>query len=83
MTIAVKKVGGSVAVVIPKMMARELGLADGTPLEISMDAGAIVMRKSGRRSRRPLSSIVEQIRPASYRPRRALLDGGPVGKEVW
>ena len=84
MTVTVKKVGGSVAVVIPKALAREMGLIDGTPLDITTSADAIVMRKPGRRARRPVGRIVSQINPASYRRRRReLLDGGPLGKEVW
>ncbi|MDB5320198.1 MAG: hypothetical protein JWN40_1829 [Phycisphaerales bacterium] len=83
MTIVVKKIGGSVAVLIPNSVAREMGLADGTPMELTANAGAIVMRKRGRRPRRSLKSIVDQIRPASYRRRRELLDEGAVGREHW
>jgi antitoxin component of MazEF toxin-antitoxin module len=88
MTVIVKKVGGSMAVVIPKGLAQEMELAAGTPLEISTAGGAIVMRKSpqrkARRPRRPISEIVSQINPASYRRRRRELgEDGPVGKELW
>ncbi len=84
MTVTVKKVGGSMAVVIPVGIAREMQLAEGTTLEVSTTAGAIVMRRRGRRPRRPLSRIVAQIRPASYRRRRRELgEDAPVGKQAW
>jgi antitoxin component of MazEF toxin-antitoxin module len=84
MTVIVKKIGGSVAVVIPKAVAREMELTEGTSLEISTSADGITMRKQGRRPRRPLNRIVSQIKPASYRRRsRELAEKGPVGKESW
>jgi antitoxin component of MazEF toxin-antitoxin module len=84
MTIRVKKIGGSVAVLIPHSMARELGLSEGTSLDVTATSNTLVMRKEGRRPRRSLKSIVDQIRPAHYRRRRREgLDTGPVGKEVW
>jgi antitoxin component of MazEF toxin-antitoxin module len=84
MTILARQIGGSVAVVIPRAVAREMGLTDGTPLNISTSGGAIVMRRPGRRERRPVKKIAEGIRPASYRRRREELgDDRPVGKERW
>ena len=84
MTVTVKKVGGSVAVVIPAAIARELALTDGTALDLSTTADGIVMRRKGRRPRRRLGAIVEAIKPASYRRRRAELgDDAPVGREPW
>ncbi len=84
MTVVVKKVGGSVAVVIPKALARDLDLIEGTPLDVSTTADAIVMRKRSRQPRRPLAQLVTQIKPATYRRRRRELgDDAPVGKEIW
>ncbi len=84
MTVMVKKVGGSVSVLIPKALAMEMGLSDGTALDISCSNDAIVMRKRGRRPRRSLKSIVAQIQTASYRRRnRELSEKGPIGKEHW
>lgn len=84
MTVTVKKIGGSVAVVIPTTIAREMHLTEGTPLEINASAATIVMRKQGRRPRRSLDRIVAQINPASYRRRGAELFGDRrVGKEIW
>jgi antitoxin component of MazEF toxin-antitoxin module len=83
-TVTVKRIGGSVAVVIPKGIARELELTDGTALELRTTDNSIVMQKCARRARRPLAKIVAQMKSASYRKRnRELSDDGPVGREVW
>jgi antitoxin component of MazEF toxin-antitoxin module len=82
MTVMVKKLGGRVAVVIPKAMANEMELFEGTALNVPASRGAIVMRNSTRRPRRSLKQIVAQIKPASYR-RRANSDARIVGKEIW
>ena len=84
MTVIVKKIGGSVAVVLPKAIARELKLIEGTPLDVSASDAAIIMRREGRRPRRSLAQIVAQIRPGSYRKRRVELgEDRPVGREIW
>jgi antitoxin component of MazEF toxin-antitoxin module len=84
MTIMVKKLGGSVAVVIPKALAQEMELVEGTPLDISVNAAGIVLRKQGRRPRRSLRGIVARIDPESYRRHsRELPEDRPVGREVW
>jgi antitoxin component of MazEF toxin-antitoxin module len=84
MVVTVKKVGGSVAVVIPKAVAREMALSEGTALDLSTSADTIVMRKRARRPRRSLAQIVAAIKPAHYRKRRRELAGDrPVGREAW
>ncbi|HET6247119.1 MAG TPA: AbrB/MazE/SpoVT family DNA-binding domain-containing protein [Tepidisphaeraceae bacterium] len=84
MTVVVKKIGGSVGVLIPNAMARELALTAGTSLEITSSDGGILLRKRGHRPRRPLSEIVAQIKPGSYAlRRREFSQDGPVGKEIW
>jgi antitoxin component of MazEF toxin-antitoxin module len=73
-----------VAVVIPKAMAREMNLVDGTALDISTSADSIVIRRRGRRPRRSIKEIVAGMKPlGTRRRRRELADGGPVGKELW
>jgi AbrB family looped-hinge helix DNA binding protein len=82
MTVTIKKIGGSVAVVIPKSVARDMDLTEGTALELNSTRDSIVMRKSNRRPRRSLRSIVAKIKPAAYRRRREIASDRPVGKEV-
>lgn len=84
MTVTLKKVGGSVAVLIPKLVAKELGLAEGTALELSTTADTLVMRKRSRRPRRPIAEIAARMRRADYRKRsREFAQDVPVGREVW
>ena len=86
MTVTVKKIGGSMAVVIPKMVAREMELTEGTSVELTSKGDTLVLRKRrrDRRGRRPLAKIVAQMKPASYRRRKAEFAGDtPVGREVW
>ncbi len=86
MIITVKKIGGSVAVVIPRGVAREMELVEGMPLEMSSSGDAIVMRKSGppQRTRRPIEAIVRGMKSSSYqRHSRELAERGPVGREIW
>jgi antitoxin component of MazEF toxin-antitoxin module len=83
MTITIKRIGGSMAVVIPKSLAQEMHLTDGQTLDITTSAGALVMKSSARRPRRSLASIVSQIKPATYRRRSHEMPDRPVGKEIW
>ncbi|HSZ59353.1 MAG TPA: AbrB/MazE/SpoVT family DNA-binding domain-containing protein [Tepidisphaeraceae bacterium] len=84
MTVIVKKLGGSVAILIPKAVAREMDLVEGTPLDMRTDGRAIVLGKKTRRPRRPLKQIVAQIKPASYRRRSSEpMDDRAVGREIW
>jgi AbrB family looped-hinge helix DNA binding protein len=87
LTVTVKKLGGSVAVVIPKQVAQEFNLAAGASLEVSATGDAIVMRRAGQhrpRARRSIERIVAGIKPASYKRRQREMQGlRPVGKELW
>lgn len=83
MTVTIKKIGGSVAVLIPRSLARDMDLTEGTPLEITGTADAITLRKQGHRPRRSLRRIVGGIKSAAYRSRRReFADDRPVGKEI-
>jgi antitoxin component of MazEF toxin-antitoxin module len=83
MTVVVKKIGGSVAIVIPKSVAREMQLSEGTCLDVSSSTTGIILRKQGRRPRRSLDQIATQIKPASYRRRsREMAQDHPIGKEI-
>ena len=84
MTITVKKIGGSVGLLIPKSLAQEMELREGTPLEISGTADEIVIRKQRRYRRRLLKDIVSQIKTKHYQRRnKEVLNEGPAGKEMW
>jgi antitoxin component of MazEF toxin-antitoxin module len=85
MTVLVKKLGGCLAVVIPKAVAREAQLTEGTPLDVTATPEGVLLRKKpARRPRRPLIELVARIDSAAYRRHsRELAGDRPVGKEVW
>ena len=75
----ISKWGNSLGVRIPKAFAAEAGLDDGTPVDISVSAGRIVVTPIGREYE--LEELVEGITPQN---RPAETDWGqPVGAEVW
>jgi antitoxin component of MazEF toxin-antitoxin module len=79
----VKKIGGSIAIVIPKSMAREMALTEGMPLDISRGSAGIILRKQRLRPRRSLGSIAARLSPASYRRRnREMSEDRPVGTGI-
>jgi antitoxin component of MazEF toxin-antitoxin module len=61
-----RKIGGSIAVIIPSAVASEMGITTQSILEIDRDRDKLVMRKHGRRPRRPMSEIAAQIDPKAY-----------------
>ncbi len=84
-TVIVKKLGGSVAVVIPKTIARDMDLTEGTPLELLSSPSGITLRKGRSRQRRSMKEIVAEIKAnRCWEHNRDLVDdGGPVGREYW
>lgn len=84
-TVVVKKFGGSLALVIPKALARAAGLNEGAAVEIAACEGTMVVRRQDRRPRRPLGALLAEMRPAAYsrRRRQELSDDAPAGREVW
>jgi antitoxin component of MazEF toxin-antitoxin module len=83
MTVTVKRIGGSLAVVIPRAIAAESRLVEGTALDVSSSAAGILFRRPGRRQRRRISDLAKRLDPASYANRNAeLLADTPVGREL-
>lgn len=85
MTVIVKKIGGSVAVIIPKTLAQQMELSEGTSLDISGSVDAIMMRKpGGKRPRRSIDKIIARISQSGYRRRSLeLSERLTTGKEIW
>ena len=83
MTVTVKRIGGSLAVVIPRAIAAESRLEEGTSLDVSSTSGGILFRRPGRRQRRRISDLAKRLDPASYARRNGeLLADPPVGREI-
>lgn len=80
--VTVKRVGGSLAVIIPRAIAAESGLAEGASLDVSRTAAGILFRHPGRRQRRSTAAIARQLNSASYARRKAeLAKDMPVGRD--
>lgn len=79
----IQKWGNSLAVRIPKALARELELQNGSEVEVSTEAGALVLRPRPKRVRRKydLEEMLSRITEENMQP--YISTGPPVGKEVW
>jgi antitoxin component of MazEF toxin-antitoxin module len=78
MIVTTKMTEEGVAIVIPQATATAAGLSESQFLDISVEAGAIVVHRPGqrrRRFRRPLSEIVSQIEPEAYQKQREAFRG--------
>ncbi len=51
MRAAVRKLGNSSGVIIPKSLLRDLGMSDGGPVDMTLEAGRIVLLPMKRRAR--------------------------------
>jgi len=78
MTIRVQKWGNSLVVRIPRSVARQNDITEGTELEVLSRRGGVVLRPPKAPS---LKRLLAEIRP-SNRPQ--LIEWGkPIGKEAW
>lgn len=75
----VGKWGNSLAVRIPGAYAKDLGLREGTDVEVSLVDGGLMLRP--RQARYTLEELVARITPEN---RHDETDWGPpVGREAW
>ena len=84
MNAEVKKSGNSLAVRLPRDLAQSLQLQDGSPVELELKDGALVIRPqhSTRRQGGPtLDQLLLGVTPDTVHP--ATDWGEPVGSEVW
>ncbi len=79
----IQKWGNSLAVRIPKSLARELGLQQGSEVELSSEEGALVLKPRLKRVRRKYN-LEEMLAGITDENTQPFIDlGSPVGKEVW
>ena len=84
MLATVKKIGGSVAIVIPKSMAAQNQLSPGASVDLSQGEDGIIVRRPRGNVRRSINDIVKEIDSAAYaRRRQELALDHPLGKEIW
>lgn len=78
MRVALSKWGNSLAVRVPREAAAAAGLQEGAPVELSVEDGAIVLR----RRRWDIREMVEAIK-GQEPPPLLLDDDEPRGSEFW
>jgi antitoxin MazE len=61
---AVRKLGNSSGVIIPKSLLRDLGVADGDPVEMTLEAGRILLVPIKRRARSGWAEASQRIAEA-------------------
>ncbi len=72
------KSGNSLAVRLPRAIARHFELEDGTALEIAAGNDVIYLRKIAEKT---LDELIDEITPDNIYPE--LFPGPPVGVEIW
>lgn len=70
MTTVVKKIGKHLVLVIPDELVKEMQIKEETLLELRAGKGEIVLYRTWGRPRRPISELVKEINPESYRRAR-------------
>ena len=80
MRTAIQRWGNSLALRIPRTYAAETCLAEGSEVELSLKAGALVVRPI-RRKRHSLSALLSRI--TTENPHDSVDTGQAVGREAW
>jgi antitoxin MazE len=75
----IQKWGNSLGVRIPKSLAQDAELRDGTSVDLRMENGRLVIVPAAKKY--TLEELVSQITPENRHPETDW--GPPVGKEVW
>ncbi|TDA70364.1 MAG: AbrB/MazE/SpoVT family DNA-binding domain-containing protein [Clostridia bacterium] len=73
----VQKWGNSLGIRIPKPLAQQLGLTEGTPVEVEADNHRIVIR----RKRYTLEELLSKVTPENLHGEVDM--GLPMGREEW
>jgi antitoxin MazE len=81
MKTVVQQWGNSLAVRIPRDIARESQIGRGTCIEMSIANGNLILTSLSKRRSYSLASLVKKITSANRHPEIDF--GKPVGREVW
>ena len=73
----VRKWGGSLAVRIPKAIAEQWGVTDGSAIEMDAEGGRVVVRKR----KYDLDDLLARVTPDNLHPEQDT--GEPQGNEEW
>jgi antitoxin MazE len=66
MTATIQKWGNSLALRIPRAVAQQIKVSEGEPVELSVDADALVVRPARRRYR--LADLLRRVKPENVHP---------------
>lgn len=77
MEIVVKKWGSSLGIVIPKVIAKDLNLKDGSSLDIKDNNGSIIISPK----KNSLSDMISKINDSNIH--NEVDSGNSSGKEIW
>jgi antitoxin MazE len=81
MATTVQKWGNSLGIRIPKSVAEQVGLENGTRVEFETKNGVLTIRPSHRRRRKyKLSELLAKMKGPN--PHGEAFPGGPVGREI-
>ena len=78
MRVVVRKWGNSLALRIPRELAKDLGLDEGSPVEMRSDGRRITIVRAV--ERHTLADLVSRINDSN---RHTEITTSPVGKEIW
>ena len=76
----VRKWGNSLGIRLPKAVAEQADLTDGTDIEFAVDEGVLKIRPVRRAPRQTLADLLARAKGPS--PHRGLDVDGPVGREL-
>ena len=79
MIVKIQKWGNSLGVRIPKSLAQDAGIREGTSVDLRVESGRLIIAPAGKRY--TLEELVSRITPENRHPETDW--GAPVGKEVW
>lgn len=87
MTTTIHKWGNSIAAPIPAPISRRLRLTAGTPITVSEEHGAVIIRPARKKGKLPPVSLAKLLAECKRNfPKgnpHGDVWGDPVGKEVW
>ena len=78
-TIRAQRWGNSLGIRVPAVVAREVGLTDGSSLDLKVEKGRLVLTPKRKRSR-SLKALLAGIKPSNLPSKDNW--GKPMGKEV-
>jgi antitoxin MazE len=77
----VRKWGNSLAVRIPKSFAAEVGLANESPVDVSLSKGRLVVAPVAERPKHTLAQLLAQVTDDNLHGE--ITTSAPVGGEAW